>query len=271
MAKISAVIITFNEENNLARCIESVKPVADEIIVLDSFSTDRTAAIAREAGAVVYQKSFPGYKEQKNAALQYASADYVLSLDADEALSVELINSILTAKEKFNCRAYTMNRCNFYCGRFIRHGLWYPDKKLRLFDKRIAYWGGINPHDKVLLTRQTRICHLKGDLLHYGYNTVEEHKKRIHEITTIASQSLLEENIHPPFYKIFFSPLWTFLKGYVVKLGFLDGTHGFTIARYTAIQSFLKYQKLNQLRKYSQKTGKETPMKSPLSVSLADK
>lgn len=271
MQKISAVIITFNEEKNLARCIKSVKPVADEIIVLDSFSTDRTVAIARRAGATVYQQSFRGYKEQKNAALELASSDYILSLDADEALSVELINSILLEKEKFTARAYFMNRCNYYCGRFIHHGLWYPDRKLRLFDKRIAYWGGVNPHDKIFLIEQTKTSHLRGDLFHYSYHTVEEHKKRNDEISTIAAESLFVSNKTPHFYKIFLSPAWTFIKGYLFKLGFLDGRHGFTIAKYTARQSFLKYKKLHQLRKLQGKRGMQTTVNKNLNVSLLEK
>lgn len=271
MEKISAVIITFNEEKNLARCIKSLKPVADEIIVLDSFSTDRTVAIARKAGATVYQQTFRGYKEQKNAALELASSDYVLSLDADEALSVELINSILSEKENFTARAYFMNRCNYYCGRFIHHGLWYPDRKLRLFDKRIAYWGGVNPHDKIFLIEQTKTSHLKGDLFHYSYHTVEEHKKRNDEISTIAAESIFASAKGQHFYKILLSPAWTFIKGYLFKLGFLDGLHGFTIAKYTARQSFLKYKKLYQLKNQQGKTGKATIVNKSLSVSLMEK
>jgi glycosyltransferase involved in cell wall biosynthesis len=271
MEKISAVIITFNEEGNLHRCIESVKPVADEIIVLDSFSTDNSADVARKAGAIVYQHPFSGYKEQKNTALQFASYNYILSLDADEALSVELINSILSVKENYTGKAYTMNRCNFYCGRFIRHGLWYPDKKLRLFDKRIAYWGGINPHDKIFLTEQTGICHLKGDILHYSYNSVEEYMKRNDEISSIAAESLFEAGVNKSRFKIFLSPLWRFLKGYFLKLGFLDGHYGFVIAKHTAIQSYLKYKKLNQLQKLQKRAIKQTVLPGNLPISFSDK
>ena len=151
MKPLSAVIITYNEEENIGRCIDSLWQVADEVIVLDSFSTDNTVTIARHKGAIVKQNSFSGYKEQKNKALQFATYDYVLSLDADEALSPELICSILEAKKEFKYKAYFMNRYNNYCGRFINHGLWYPDQKVRLFDKQVAKWGGMNPHDKIEL------------------------------------------------------------------------------------------------------------------------
>lgn len=265
MEKISVAIITFNEESKLRRCIESVKPVADEIIVLDSFSADHTVSIARSAGAVVYQQSFHGYKEQKNAALRYASHDYILSIDADEALSVELVNSILTAKEKFTHSAYTMNRCNFFSGRFIRHGLWYPDKKIRLFDKRMASWGGMNPHDKIILPGRATISHLEGDLFHYSFSTIQEYEKRNDEISSIAAESLYKMGKRSGI-KILTNPTWRFIKSYFIKRGFLDGYPGFIIAKNTASQAYMKYKKLNKLNRAVQNN-----LEKPVSVSLTDK
>lgn len=265
MEKISVVIITFNEESKIRRCIESVKPVADEIIVLDSFSNDKTVPVARAAGAVVYQQSFHGYKEQKNAALQFASFNYVLSIDADEVLGVELINSILTAKEKFTYSAYTMNRCNFFYGRFIRHGLWYPDKKIRLFDKRMASWGGMNPHDKILLPGRATLSHLEGDLFHYSFSTIDEYVKRNDEISSIAAESLYKMGKRSGL-RIFINPVWRFFKSYFIKKGFLDGYPGFIIAKNTAAQAYLKYKKLNKLYKKA-----ENNLEKPVSISLTDK
>jgi len=265
MEKISVVIITFNEESKLRRCIESVKPVADEIIVLDSFSNDKTVVLARSAGAKVYQQSFHGYKEQKNSALQFASYNYILSIDADEALSVELIGSILTAKEKFTYSAYTMNRCNFFSGRFIKHGLWYPDKKIRLFDKRMASWGGMNPHDKILLPGRATICHLEGDLFHYSFNNISEYVKRNEEISSIAAASLYKMGKRSGL-KIVINPIWRFIKSYFIKKGFLDGYPGFIIAKNTAAQAYMKYKKLNKLNRTAENNSEE-----PVSISLADK
>ena len=265
MEKISVVIITFNEETKLARCIESIKPVADEIVVLDSFSTDNTVKIALKAGAVVYQQTFHGYKEQKNAALHFASHDHILSIDADEALSVELIHSILIAKEKFTCNAYTMNRCNFFSGRFIRHGLWYPDKKIRLFDKRVAHWGGMNPHDKVILNGNTTVCHLEGDIFHYSFNSIAEYAKRNDEISNIAAMSLYKNGQHSGI-RILINPVWRFIKSYFLKKGFLDGYPGFIIAKNTAAQAFMKYKKLNKLNR-----KKEITVDEPVAVSLTNK
>ena len=249
MEKISVVIITYNAEKDLMRCIESVKPVADEIVVLDSFSTDDTVNIARQSGAIIFQQSFLGYKEQKNAAVNLASNNFILSLDADEALSPELTKSILAIKENPGYAAFSMNRANFFCDRFIKHGLWYPDRKIRLFDKRIAHWGGVNPHDKVILIDGIQSKHLRGDLLHYNYYSEEELSKRNEEITTIAANSLYSDDAGRQRFKIFLSPIWRFIYGYIFKLGFLDGRHGFLIAKHTANQGYLKYKKLNQLYK----------------------
>jgi glycosyltransferase involved in cell wall biosynthesis len=265
MEKISVVIITFNEENKLPRCIESIRPVADEIIILDSFSTDNTVKIGLQAGAIVYQQTFHGYKEQKNAALQFASHNYILSIDADEALSVELINSILIAKEKFKCSAYTMNRCNFFSGRFIHHGLWYPDKKIRLFDKRLAHWGGMNPHDKIVLGENTDTCHLEGDLFHYSFGSIKEYIKRNDEISSIAAKSLYKMG-QKTGVKIVINPIWRFIKSYFIKKGFLDGYPGFIIAKNTAAQAYMKYKKLNKLNR-----ERKNIIEEPVSVSLTNK
>src|SRR5450432_1050943 len=168
MEKISVAIITYNEEKNIRRCIDSVLSVADEILILDSNSTDQTVAIAESMGAIVKQEVFRGFIQKKNKAVELASYDYVLSLDADEALDPVLAESILRAKQKFTHSAYSSNRCSNYCGKFIRHGSWYPDKKVRLFDKRVAQWGGTNPHDKIVFQKEISAEHLKGDILHYS-------------------------------------------------------------------------------------------------------
>jgi glycosyltransferase involved in cell wall biosynthesis len=256
MNKLSAVIITFNEEKNIGRCIDSLLPVADEVVVLDSFSNDRTTAIASQKGAVVYQQSFAGYFQQKNKAFQLASHNYILSLDADEVLSAELADSILKEKAALGNTAYQMNRCNIYCGRPIKRGLWYPDKKIRLFDKRIGYCGGLNPHDRIILPEKTTVKHLKGDLLHYTYNSADEYLERNEEVSTTAALSLFNSGKKIFWIKQLTSPAWTFINGYILKKGFLDGQTGWTIAVNTTRQSFQKYYKLRQLQNSAeQKTG----------------
>ena len=249
MEALSAVIITLNEEDKIGQCIDSLKAVADEIIVLDSFSSDRTVSIAKEKGAIVKQEQFAGYIEQKNRALKFATYDYVLSLDADETLSPLLISSILKEKEKFKFKSYSMSRYNYYCGKFINHGLWYPDRKIRLFNKRIAVWGGINPHDKIIIPDKEKPHLLKGKILHYSFKSIAEHLQRNEEISSIAAASIIEAGKKKHWLKIILSPLWSFIHGYIFRLGFLDGYSGFVIAKQTAQLSFLKYQKLYRLQK----------------------
>lgn len=253
MHPLSVVIITFNEEHSIARCIHSVKKVADEVIVLDSFSTDNTIGVARSMGAIIYQEKFRGYIGQKNLAIRYASNNYVLSLDADEALDEKLVASILEAKKTFSSRAYRMNRCTNYCGHFIRHGLWYPDKKIRLFDRRIANWGGLNPHDRILLDEKFPVKHLKGDILHYSFDKPEDLVWQNNRMTSIAAASLYANGHRSSWFKMLFNPAWAFFYGYVCKLGFLDGADGFTISVSTSYQSFLKHSKLYRLQQGNHK------------------
>lgn len=249
MHPLSVVIITYNEEKNIRRCIDSVLKVADEIIVIDSYSDDNTVDIAVSMGAVVKQSKFSGYISQKNKAINQATHNYVLLLDADEKLSDELARSILEAKKNFEFKAYTMKRCSIFCGKYIKHGLWYPDKKLRLFDKRYGTCGGMNPHDKIIMQGDIDVKLLKGDLLHYTFDSLEEYRRRNDEVSTVAAQSLYDAGIKRSKMKIIFSPLWAFINGYFFRLGFIEGYNGFVIAVHTAQQSYLKYQKLRQLQR----------------------
>jgi glycosyltransferase involved in cell wall biosynthesis len=247
--QLSAVIITFNEEKNIARCIESVKEIADEIIVLDSYSTDRTIDIAQKLGAMVHQQPFAGYIEQKNAALGLAKYDYVLSLDADEALDNAALQSIKSEKDNFSVPAYTINRCTNYCGRFIRHGSWYPDTKLRLFDKRISRWGGVNPHDRIEVQKPFVSKHLKGDILHYSYHSISEHILQNNKFSTLTAEALHRRGKKTSKWNMIINPSWAFMLSYFFRAGFLDGVEGFVIAVNIAHLSFLKHAKLYRLQK----------------------
>jgi len=264
MYPISAVIITYNEEDNIARCLESLRRVADEIIVLDAFSTDRTVEIARSKGAIVKQRYFSGYIQQKNSAISLASNDYVLSLDADEALDETLANSILDEKANFPANAYSMNRCTNYCGKYIRNGTWYPDKKIRLFNKRVACWGGIDPHDKIELKGDnTRVQHLKGDILHYSFPSLEEHLEKNNKYSSISARALHAKGKKSNWFKILVNPFWAFFHGFIIRQGFLDGYHGFVIAVNSAHGTFLKYIKLYELQQGQKQTvysGRKMPI-----------
>ena len=249
MQALSVVIISYNEEKNIGRCIDSVAEIADEVIVIDSFSEDDTAAIAKSRGAIVKQSAFDGYVNQKNKAIGLAGNNYVLLMDADEALSKELSEAVSGAKKLFLSPAYSMNRCSFFCGKFIKRGLWYPYKKLRLFDKRLGKCGGMNPHDRIIMKDDIEVQHLEGDLLHYNFETKDEYLERNDAVSTIAARSMYDAGIKKSWIKIIFSPLWAFFNGYLLRLGFLDGRTGLFIALHTANQSYQKYQKLRRMHK----------------------
>ena len=248
--QLSAVIITFNEEHNIGRCLDSVKETADEVVVVDSFSTDRTVEICKSRGVKFIQHPFEGHIEQKNYALSCAGNDFVLSLDADEALSDVLASSIQSAKRSWNADGYSMNRRTRYCGRWIRHCGWYPDKKIRLWDRRQGQWGGVNPHDHVVMDQGSRLTHLNGDLLHYSYPTIRDHVSQINRFSDIAAREAFADGRRSRLLRdICLNPILTFFKKYILKLGILDGYEGFVISTSTAYGKFLKYIKLRELEK----------------------
>jgi glycosyltransferase involved in cell wall biosynthesis len=250
MMLLSVVIITYNEEKNIGRCLESIRGITDEIVVVDSFSTDATAEICKPYQVNFLQHPFVGYIEQKNFALAQASHNYVLSLDADEMLSDALRASILALKEKdFLFDAYSMNRCSSFCGKWIRHGNWYPDKKIRLINKQKGQWGGINPHDKIEMNVGTKTQHLKGDILHYSYYSLEEVITQNNKFTTIQAQAMLQQGKKASLFKLMVNPLVAFINGYIFKLGFLDGADGLFIASSVAYQTMVKYAKLLHLQR----------------------
>jgi len=250
MPEISVVIITLNEEKNIERCIDSVMNIADEIIVVDSFSTDQTEEICNRLEVRFIKHEFEGYIEQKNWALERATHTYVLSLDADEALSEELRESILQIKDNIKYDAYQFNRMTNYCGKWIRHSGWYPDRKLRLADKQLAQWTGINPHDKLEVKPGSSIHHLKGDLLHYSYYSISQHAAQANNFSDITARMLYSKGKKSSIFNILFNPLIKFVRDYFINLGFLDGYYGFVICKISAHATFLKYIKLRQLRRH---------------------
>jgi glycosyltransferase involved in cell wall biosynthesis len=252
MTKLSVTVITFNEEKKISRCLQSLTKVADEIVIVDSLSTDNTRDICLRYDVLFIEQPFLGYIEQKNFALSKASHTHVLCLDADEALTDELAQSILQEKEKgFPADGYSMNRLNSFCGQWIRHGTWYPDRKIRLLNNQKGKWGGQNPHDKIVMQENARIKHLTGDLLHYTYEFPEERERQLERFSTIAAQSMFDKGRNSSYFKLLINPAWAFIKGYIIRMGFLDGKAGYKIARSTALESFLKYKKLIRLHNES--------------------
>ncbi len=239
--KISATIITYNEELNLPRVIESLR-CCDEIVVVDSGSTDRTVEIALRYGARVLEANWRGYSGQKNYASSQATHDWVLSIDADEALSEDLEGEIWGLKKNgFDCDAYTFPRLAQYLGRWILHSGWYPDRKIRLFDRRKAHWAGDYVHESVVC--EGRIGHLGGNLLHYTCGSLSEHLKTMDRYTTLAAEEIAAQKKPVGYRQLLFDPPWTFIKSYFFQRGFLDGVEGLAIAYMAAIYTFVKYAK----------------------------
>jgi hypothetical protein len=242
---LSVVIITFNEEANIARCLQALGDVADEVLVVDSFSTDNTVAICQAHGARVVQNAFAGYVEQKNFATDQARFDHVLQLDADEVLTDELRQSIRQAKADWRHAAYSLARLTSYCGTWVRHGGWYPDRKLRLYDRRLGRWQGLLLHEHYEVQPGQTTGQLAGDALHYSYHSIAQHVSQLNKFTSITAQErALKGKTQVTAFHLVVKPLWKFMHGYVFRLGFLDGFAGLSIAAISAAGVFLKFAKL---------------------------
>lgn len=245
MSQLSVVIITYNEEETIARCIDSVRAIADEIVVLDSFSMDKTVAIAKAKGAKVIQEKFLGFTAQKNLVIVNSSYQYVFSIDADEVVSEELLNSIHVEKQKnFSADAYEMNRLNFFGTRAIKTCGWYPDTKVRLWNKALAAWKGGLVHEEWSFQDSNSngvIKKLNGDLLHYTYQTKEDIVHQSERFAQLAAKTLKQKNVFYLFLKLLFSAPFKFIRNYFFKLGFTEGLLGFTICFYQSNEVFLKY------------------------------
>jgi glycosyltransferase involved in cell wall biosynthesis len=247
LRKLSVAIITFNEEKNIERALKSVD-FADEIIVVDSFSTDATVEICKKYTDNVTLREFKGHIDQKNHALSLTANDWVLSIDADEEVTAKLKENIIAVLKSDGVKdAYKMPRRSFYLGRWVRFSGWYPDYNVRLVNKNKSKWGGIDPHDKMMVDGECGT--LKGDLLHYPYKDIAHHLDTINKYTSIAAGRLYEKGKTTSVLNIAVRPVFTFIKKFFLKLGFLDGVAGFVIAVSTAFYTFSKYLKLYDLAK----------------------
>ncbi len=242
---ISATIITCNEERNIARAIESLR-CCDEILVVDSGSTDRTLEIAEKLGARIIESPWPGYAKQKNVAATRAANDWIFSVDADEALSEALEAEIWQLKKNGpEHDGYTMPRLAQYLGRWILHSGWYPDRKVRLYDRRKASWVGEFVHESVQVSGT--VGHLTSNLLHYTCDSLSEHLRTLDRYTTLAAQEVVARHQKVGLSNLIVEPLWTFLRTYLFQLGMLDGHEGLTIAYMAATYTFLKYAKARNM------------------------
>ena len=245
MNRLSICIIALNEEHDLPRLLKSVQGLGDEIVVVDSGSTDRTVKIARQSGARVLTRAWTNYAEQKNFAASQASVDWILLLDADEEVSEELHTAILkwkSAEAKFS--VYEMARLAWFLGAWIRHSRWYPDWQRRLFDRRKARFCGAI-HES--LQFEGKAGRLSGDLLHYTVRSREEQRQKTEEYSTLIAKAMFEKGRRDWRAAKWFGAPWTWFRYFVLGAGFLDGYRGFVIAGVAARTVWLKYEKLGAL------------------------
>jgi glycosyltransferase involved in cell wall biosynthesis len=244
--RISATIITRDEERHVAAALESLA-WADEIVVLDSGSTDRTVEIARGFTDRVLVTDWPGYAEQKNRAAREASHDWIFSLDADERVTPELAASVARVRERGpDVDGFRVARRAWYVDRWVRHSGWYPDWQVRLYDRRRARFEGAYVHESVRLSGPPAT--LDGDLLHYTVEGLSDHHRRIDRYTTLAAEALAAKGVRPSLLRAAVQPPATFLKTYLLRQGFRDGAAGLAIAGFAAYYVFLRQMKLWERR-----------------------
>ena len=223
-------------------------PVVDEIVVVDSYSTDNTESICLSHGVKFIKQKFLGYIEQKNFALDQASFEHVLSLDADEALDEKLQEQIKSIKNNFEFDGYYFNRLTNYVDKWVYNCGWYPDRKLRLFKKDTGRWSGVNPHDIIQMKEGTKTKYIPGNLLHYSYDSIADHINQTNKFTTIAAKEAFNRGVKSNMFKIVTRPILKFFKDYFLKKGFLDGRYGFIICCINALSALLKYSKIKDLQ-----------------------
>jgi len=247
MLNLSAVVITRDEEVNIKRCLLSLR-IADEIIVIDSGSTDRTVEIAENIGARVYFKEWEGYGPAKKEGVGKASGKWIISLDADEELSPELAKEISdTVLLDTRYSGYFIKRKTNFLGRWIYHCGWYPDYILRLFKKSDGDFNNSVVHEKVILNGQSgRLDH---ELLHYSYTSLDQYFEKMNRYTTLGAEQAFRQNKRAGWFDIVIKPAVSFFKHYISKRGFLDGLEGFIISSLSSLGVMIKYLKLRELAK----------------------
>ena len=248
--KISVVIITKNEIDRISNCLQNLHALTDDIIVVDSGSNDGTIEKARELGAQVINTSWKGYGATKNFGHWKAKYDWILSLDADELLSKELLKEIIELNPKPG-RIYAIDRQNFYLGKAIKYSGWSPDWVLRIFNKNEVRWNENLVHEKLIILDNNHISKLKGKLLHHSYRSIEDHKTKIERYAILRAQTWIENGKGPGILKRFFGPGWKGFKSFILKKGFLDGSAGRTIAKmniYLVKRQIFHFDKLKSTR-----------------------
>ena len=249
---ISAFVICFNEEEHIEECLKSLL-FCDEIVLIDSFSTDKTIEIARRLGAKIIQRPWPGYREQKAFGLNAVANEWVVNIDADERISEELRENILRVLTSAHAgdpqikkiAGYYVNRVVFYLGRWWRKGGWYPEYRLRVFRRQLVQWGGIEPHEKAIVNGETAI--LPGEIYHFTYKNMAEQFSRLHSLSSIAAREEFEMGRRANIPSLFINPILRMLKFYFLKKGYREGMAGLVVAGVEGVYTYMKYAKLWEL------------------------
>jgi glycosyltransferase involved in cell wall biosynthesis len=253
---ISAVIIARNEAAYIEKCVKALLPIADEVLVCDTGSSDDTSSLAARAGARVIHIPFAGYGETKNKANSEATHDWILSIDADEKADEKLNHSLTEIKQQLNYECvYSFSRLNSYCGKWIHYGAWNPDVKIRLFNRKYVQWNTEAVHETLYIPKHFSMLKLKGKLLHYSYPTAQSliAKRKIY--SERGAQALIQKGVNPTYIKMYASAVSRFVRDYVLKLGLLDGKAGLIIAWQSATETLQKYNiALNLKRKLNNST-----------------
>lgn len=247
------VVMTYNEAQNIERCLASVRTLADECLVVDSFSTDDTVARAAAMGARILEHPFHSYNAQRAFAAEQATHDFILALDADEYVSDELATSIQSAKQD-TTETYTFNRRNRIGNKWMRSTSWYPDRKLRLFDRRRVRFEGSGGHDVIVPLTGISTAHLSGDLLHHTSTDLHDRMQQVNKLTTASARHQFEQGKRGSYLRLLVKPPVRFLVEYVLRGGFRDGFYGFTISRTAAMYVFLREAKLLEMNRSSNVT-----------------
>ncbi|MBX7143118.1 MAG: glycosyltransferase family 2 protein [Oligoflexia bacterium] len=248
-AKVSAFVICFNEQNNIRRCLESLR-WCDEIVIVDSGSTDNTLSICREFTDRVFSRAWPGHREQKRYALSLCTHEWILNIDADEVIDDELRSAIQLAlqnDDSAGVNGYYLNRVVFHLGKWWRKGGWYPEYRLRFCRRSVTTWGGLDPHEKACVTGPTK--RLPGEIQHFSYPDLSGQVHSLNRLSSAAAKAMWADGQRTSFIKIFTRPIARFVKFYFLRKGFLEGFEGFVVAILEAYYAFLKYVKVWEIER----------------------
>ncbi|MDH5719011.1 MAG: glycosyltransferase family 2 protein [Spirochaetia bacterium] len=275
---ISVCIIGLNEEKKIEDCLKSVIAIADEIIFVDSFSTDKTLSIVNKYTKKIYKKKFIGYTEQKNYAVKKAKNDWILSLDCDERLSTEAVRKIkeewkLAEKTNNLPAGYTFKRLTYYVYRWIRHSGWYPDEKIRLFDKNCCRWEGLDIHERVSKKENVKkkIKKIDADILHYSFDTISDHIGTLEKFSTIGALEAHKKGKKSGIFIIASRSFWAGFRKFFLEFSFLDGAAGIIITGLSAAATWAKYSKLYILNKQAKEPDFCSKNKIPINIVTHEK